>query len=270
MENWTISVIVPAFDEEGTIGETLERLSRVQREFGNIEIIVVDDGSEDNTLKEVANFANVRYIKHCRNMGKGAALNTGIKESIGKVIVIQDADLEYFPEKIPELVAPILKEEVDVVYGTRLINGIPKGMSFSHYIGNRLLSLVTTIIYGVKLTDVMTGYKAFKRQIFDVIELESRGFGIEIELTIKSLYNGLKFKEIPLAYRYRLRGASKIRYKDGLRCLLQLVTGRFGSPYKSMGKISMCPACTMLQASQVTRPLHRPKNKAFKKQSVDS
>ncbi|MCJ7560413.1 glycosyltransferase family 2 protein [Candidatus Bathyarchaeota archaeon] len=228
MENWIISVIVPAFNEEGTIAETLKRLSQLQYEIGNLEIIVVDDGSEDNTSKEVANFANVKYIKHPRNMGKGAALNTGIRESIGEVIVIQDADLEYFPEKIPELVAPILKEDVDIIYGTRLFNGVPEGMSFSHYMGNKMLSFVAAMMYGVELTDVMTGYKAFRRKVLDSFEMESKGFGIEIELTAKSLCNGWKFKEIPLAYSYRKKGVSKIRYIDGFKCLLQIIRGSLG------------------------------------------
>lgn len=229
MENWTVSVVVPTYDEEGNIAETLRRLSQLQRDMGNLEIIVVDDGSEDNTAEQVSNFKNVKYIKHLTNMGKGAALNTGIRESSGKIIVIQDADLEYFPEKIPELVAPILKEEVDVVYGTRLFNGSPEGMSFSHYVGNRILSFVAAMVFGVKLTDVMTGYKAFSRKILDSFKIESNGFGIEIELTAKSLGNGWKFKEIPLEYRYRQRGASKIKYKDGLQCLLQLFTARVSS-----------------------------------------
>lgn len=267
MENWIISVIVPAFDEERNIAETLERLSRLQSEIGNLEIIVVDDGSEDNTSKEVAKFANVKYIKHPINMGKGAALNTGIRESIGEVIVIQDADLEYFPEKIPELAAPILKEEVDVIYGTRLFNGVPEGMSFSHYVGNKILSFVAAMMYGIELTDVMTGYKAFKRKIFDSFELESRGFGVEIELTVKSLCNGWRFKEIPLAYRYRQRGTSKIRYKDGFRCLLQLVTGRFGLPYQSTGGTLTYAARTTAQESQVTRRIDRPKREVLKKQT---
>lgn len=229
MRNWTVSIVVPAYNEEENIAEVLHRLSRVQTEMGNMEIIVIDDGSEDNTAKEVSNFTNVKYVRHSRKMGKGAALNTGFRESNGEIIVIQDADMEYFPEKIPELVAPILKEEVDVVYGTRLFNGSPEGMSFSHYVGNRILSLAAATVYGIKLTDVMTGYKAFSRKILDSVEIESNGFGIEIELTAKSLGNGWKFKEIPLEYRYRQRGASKIRYKDGLQCLLQLFTARVSS-----------------------------------------
>jgi glycosyltransferase involved in cell wall biosynthesis len=226
MKNWTISVIVPAYNEKGTIAETLNRLTQLQNEMKNLEIIVVDDGSEDNTAMQAANFPNVKCIKHEVNLGKGAALNTGIKKSCGEIIVIQDADLEYFPEKIPELIMPIMKEDCDIVYGTRLFNGIPAGMSLSHYIGNRVLSFLAALIYGVKMTDVMTGYKAFKRAVFDSFELENRGFGIEIELTAKSLGNGWKFTEIPLDYRYRRRGKSKIRYKDGFDCLLQLITGR--------------------------------------------
>jgi len=255
MRNWTVSVIVPAYNEEKNIVETLKRLTKLQDEIGFLEIIVVDDGSEDNTSKEIANFVNVKYIKHPRNLGKGTALNTGIRESVGEIIVIQDADMEYFPEKIPDLIAPILKEEVDVVYGTRLFRGLPEGMSFSHYIGNRILSLVATMVYGVKLTDVMTGYKAFARKIFDSFELESSGFGIEIELTVKSLSNGWKFKEIPLPYRYRQKGTSKIKYKDGLRCLLQLLTGKFGLSHQPVGETLACLKNAEKDVPRMTRRL---------------
>ncbi len=229
----SISVIVPAHNEEATIAETIIRLSRLQKELPDMEIIVVDDGSTDNTQQKVQSFSNVIYIRHAKNEGKGAALATGIKASSGEVIVVQDADLEYFPEKIPELVKPILAQEADVIYGTRVSKGIPEGMSSSHYVGNRLLSLATTMMYGVKLTDVMTGYKAFRRKVVNPCGLESKGFDVEVELTVLALCNGWRFKEIPLEYRYRQRGTSKIRFKDGFTCLRQLFLGRFEYSYLS-------------------------------------
>jgi glycosyltransferase involved in cell wall biosynthesis len=171
------------------------------------------------------------YIRHCKNRGKGASLATGIKESSGEIIVIQDADLEYFPENIPALVEPILARKADLIYGTRFSKGLPEGMSFSHYVCNRLLSLAATIMYGVKITDVMTGYKAFRRKVVNHSGLKSKGFGVEIELTALALCNNWRLKEIPLEYRYRKKGASKIRYKDGFTCLWQLIIGRFEARY---------------------------------------
>jgi glycosyltransferase involved in cell wall biosynthesis len=225
MLNERVSVIVPAYNEEENIAETLDRLSRVQEELPGLEIIVVDDGSRDGTVAKVGLYSNVKCIRHSRNMGKGAALSTGIRAAIGGIVVVQDADLEYFPELIPELVKPILKDEVDVVYGTRMLNGVPRGMSLSHFLGNRLLSLAASLVFDCEITDIMTGYKAFRKATLKGFEIESRGFSIEIELTVKSLENGWKFMEMPLDYIYRRKGESKIRYRDGLLCFLQLLSG---------------------------------------------
>lgn len=229
MKGQKISVIIPAYNEEENIGEVIKRLSELQLNLPDLEIIIVDDGSKDNTLKEAAKFPNVKCVGHNKNLGKGAAIRSGIEKSTGDVIVIQDADLEYFPDEIPKIVKPILAGVADVVFGSRLFNGVPFGMRLSHYIGNKILSLVTTIMYGVRVTDVMTGHKALTREVFNSFKLKDDGFAVEIEIAVNTFRNGWRFLEAPVAYRYRQRGASKIRFIDGFKCLWEIVKGEFES-----------------------------------------
>lgn len=218
-----VSVIIPAYHEEKTIGEVIQRVIKVSGSLGNVEIIVVDDGSTDRTGEKVAAFPFVKYIRHEHNMGKGAAIRTGIKNSHGKVLVIQDADLEYLPDCIPSLVKPISAGEMDIVYGSRF-KGRPDGMSFSHFVGNSLLSLVARFMYNVQITDIMTGQKAFRRSVLDSGELKEKGFAVEIEITCLSLNGDRRFTEVPIPYSYRRHGVSKIAYFDGVKSLIKLLT----------------------------------------------
>lgn len=216
-----VSIIIPTYCEEETIAEVLQRVLKISWSLGNVEIIVVDDGSTDKTAKEIATFPFVKYVKHQNNMGKGAAIRTGIKNARGKILVIQDADLEYLPEFIPALVKPITDESADVVYGSRF-KGKPEGMSFSHFVGNSILSAVARMLYNIQITDIMTGQKAFKKTILNSEELKENGFAVEIEITCKGFSSNQKFQEIPIPYAYRQHGVSKIAYIDGLKSLVKL------------------------------------------------
>lgn len=218
-----VSIIIPAYCEEETISEVLQQVIKVSWSLGNVEIIVVDDGSTDKTGQKVGAFPFIKYIRHPVNQGKGAAMRTGIKEAHGKIIVIQDADLEYLPEYIPSIVKPIADGEMDIVYGSRF-EGRPKGMSLSHFIGNSILSLVARFLYRVKITDIMTGQKAFRRSVLEKVDLEENGFTVEIEITCLCLNSGKaqKYAEVPIPYSYRRHGVSKIVYMDGFKSLVKL------------------------------------------------
>lgn len=230
-----VSVIIPAYDEEETIAEVLQDVKKVSGFLGNVEVIVVDDGSKDRTGEKVVAFPYVKYIRHKHNLGKGAAIQTGIKNSSGKIIVIQDADLEYLPKCIPSLVKPISEGSMDIVYGSRF-NSKPKGMSFAHFWGNTILSLVTRFLYNIKIEDVMTGQKVFRRSVLDFIKLKENGFVVEIEITCLAFNQSRKFTELPIPYSYRNHGHSKIKPFDGFKSLVKLFTLFFRSDASYMQK----------------------------------
>jgi glycosyltransferase involved in cell wall biosynthesis len=218
-----VSVIIPAYGEEKTIGDVLQRLIKVSGSMGNVEIIVVDDGSTDRTCEKVAAFPTVKCIQHEHNMGKGAAIRTGINNSCGKILVIQDADLEYLPDIIPSLVKPIADGSVDIVYGSRFKHR-PEGMTLSHFIGNFILSITTGFLYTMKITDIMTGQKAFRRSVLDSIKLKENGFAVEIEITCLSFSCSRRFTEVYIPYSYRNHGVSKLVNLDGFKSLAMLFT----------------------------------------------
>ena len=223
-----LTVIVPTYNESDTITKVLDDLLKLKLDYLEMEIIVVDDGSLDETFEQVKKFSSIRLFRHEKNMGKGMAVKTGTKNALGKILVIQDADLEYSPNFIPSLIKPILKGQARVVYGSRLM-GKCDGMSVSHYLGNVILSKITSLLYNVKITDVMTGHKAFLREIFRSIDLTERGFTVEVELTSKILQAGWKIVEVPVEYSRRKYGSSKISYLDGIRSLLHLLINKMAS-----------------------------------------
>ncbi|MEM3465358.1 MAG: glycosyltransferase family 2 protein [Candidatus Jordarchaeales archaeon] len=221
-----VSIIIPCFNEEETISDVIERVKRVDLGLEK-EVIVVDDGSTDSSFEKASKHDGVIVVRHERNMGKGAAVKTGIAHSTGDVIVIQDADLEYLPEDIPGLLVPLLRGEADAVYGSRFLGSI-EGMSLSHMLGNRVLSWATRILFGARITDMMTGYKLFRREVVDGLELKSKRFEFEPEITAKLLKRGVRIVETPIRYSARKKGEAKIRWKDGLICLWWLVKERLG------------------------------------------
>lgn len=225
MKKLRITILIPCYNEENSILEVINMVKSVDLGYPK-EIIVVDDGSEDSSVEKVRTQTGVKLLLHEKNQGKGKAIQTGLKHATGDIVVIQDADLEYFPKDIPLLLAPLIKGEADVVYGSRFL-GKPEGMSFSHNIGNRVLSWATRILYGNSITDMMTGYKAFFRTDLEGVSLESRGFEFEPEITVKLLKKGKKITEVPISYSYRKKGKAKIGWKDGVICLWWLIKGKF-------------------------------------------
>ena len=226
-EHVKVSVIVPAYNEEKNISQILRMLMDVEQVLPSMEIIVIDDGSTDGTPEEVAKFSSlVKLIKHKKNCGKGAALATGFNEATGEVVVVQDADLEYSPYDIPKLVKPILGGEADVVFGSRF-KGDRNGMKLMNYVGNKLLSSTTALLYGIPISDIMTGHKVFAKRVIESMDLTEDGFKIEPEITAEVFHGGWRYTEVPITYVRRRYGISKFNfYKDGFKCLWRLVRAR--------------------------------------------
>jgi glycosyltransferase involved in cell wall biosynthesis len=223
-----LTVIVPAYNERDTILGVLERLRELSF---TMQIVVVDDCSVDGTdemLRDVGD--DVEVIRHAVNQGKGAALRTGFARARGRVVIVQDADLEYDPADIPSLIEPILQGHADAVYGSRLIGGKPQRVHlFWHKAGNRALSLLTNVLYNTTLTDMETGYKAFTLEVLRAIEpLRESDFRIEPELTAKICRGPFRVYEIPISYYGRsYEEGKKITWKDGFPAVWALVKYRF-------------------------------------------
>ncbi|MEO8286677.1 MAG: glycosyltransferase family 2 protein [Chloroflexota bacterium] len=222
-----VSVVIPVYNEEHTIRELVGRVQAVPIEK---EIIVVDDCSTDNTvgeLKKLEAEGTIRLFKHRVNQGKGAACRTGIKQVQGDVIIIQDADLEYDPDDYPILLEPIIKGRSKVVYGSRFL-GSHKAMYFWHSVGNKLLTLITNVLYDTSLTDMETCYKVFTADIAPKLHLKSNRWGFDPEITAKILRMGNRIYEVPVSYTGReFNEGKKISWKDGFNIVRVLVKYRF-------------------------------------------
>ncbi len=235
-----LSIVIPVYNEEKTIGIVLDKLHKLQIPKLEVEIVVVDDGSKDNSAKIITEkkkkIANIHFIQHKVNQGKGAAVITGFNNAKGSVLLIQDADLEYNPEEIPMLLEPILKGIEKVVYGTRLrrnfsLFGKERTPLPFHFIGNKFLSLATTVLYGESITDMETGYKLFLKSALDGISLKSRSFDFEPEITAKILKKGIHILELDITTNPRgYDEGKKIRpVHDGTIALWTLIKYRFTS-----------------------------------------
>ena len=233
-----LSILVPAYNEEKTVATVLESLDQLELKNITKEIIVIDDGSKDKTpqilLEQKKKIPRLQVVIHKKNKGKGAAIQTGINKATGDIILIQDADLEYNPKEIPKLLKPILDKKSEVVYGTRLrvkpvIFGKEKTPLLLHFFGNKFLSLATTILYGAVITDMETGYKVFTKNALEGINLKSRSFDMEPEITAKILKKGLKILELDISTNPRgYDEGKKIRpVKDGSIALWTLIKYRF-------------------------------------------
>ena len=223
-----LSVIVPVFNERNTVAEIVRRMRQVLLPV-DLEVIVVDDASSDGTDKVLSAIedSTVRVVRHPVNQGKGAAIRTGMEYARGDLLLVQDADLEYDPEDWPRLLAPILRGKARVVYGSRF-TGERKNMLFLHWVGNRMLSLVTNILYNTTLSDMETCYKLFDRKVLEGITIESDRFEFEPEITAKVLRRGHRIYEVPISYAGReFHEGKKITWKDGFGALWTLVKYRF-------------------------------------------
>ena len=225
-----LSVIVPVFNERTTLVEVIRRMRTVELPDGiEREIIVIDDGSTDGTrdvLRQLGD-STVRVLRHETNRGKGAAVRTGLQVASGDYILIQDADLEYDPEDWPKMIAPVQRGRARVVYGSRF-TGERRNMLFLHWVGNRLLSLVTNVLYNTTLSDMETCYKLVDRSLMLELGLRSNRFDIEPEITAKILRRRIRIYEVPISYMGReFDEGKKITWRDGFVALWTLVKYRF-------------------------------------------
>ncbi len=222
-----ISIIIPVYNEAATIREILERVRSSPIEK---EIVVVDDGSTDGTrdvLAQEEQQDGTRVILHPQNQGKGMAIRTGLQHATGDYVLIQDADLEYDPADYELLIRPVLRGKATVVYGSRFL-GEHKAMLFWHSVGNRLLTLVTNILYDSTLTDMETCYKLIPLDLIRRIPLRARRFDFEPEITAKILKRGHRIYEVPISYAGReLSEGKKISWRDGFPALMSLIKYRF-------------------------------------------
>ena len=231
-----LSVLVPVYNEERTLEEVVRRVCDFQIPK---EIILVDDGSEDQSRKILTRLQeeNARTkdpLKQIKvffqpvNQGKGAALKTALSHVTGDIVIVQDADLEYDPKDYPSLLAPIQAGQADVVYGTRFAGGGAHRVHFFwHSMGNRLLTLLSNMLTNLNLSDMEVGYKVFRAEVLKGIELKSKRFGFEPEITVKLAKKGCRFYEVPISYHGRTyEEGKKITWKDGVAALYYMIRFR--------------------------------------------
>lgn len=225
-----LSIIIPFYNEAKTLKEIIKRLLKVKLPQGiKKEIIAVNDGSSDESKKIILallqtreNRKLIKFISYSKNMGKGYAVRQALKISQGDYILVQDADLEYEPEDIKKLLAPVLKKKAIVVYGSRF-TGERRNMLFWHMVGNKFLSLLTNILFNTTLSDMEVGYKLMPRILLNQLNLKENRFGFEPEVTAKILKKNIKIYEVPISYAGRdYNEGKKITWRDGLKAIWYL------------------------------------------------
>jgi glycosyltransferase involved in cell wall biosynthesis len=228
----TLTVLMPVFNEQATVKEIVSRCLLVELPL-KVDLVIVDDGSSDGTSKVLAELSDprVRVLSHGANRGKGAALRTGLAEATGDLVIVQDADLEYDPNDWRALLGPVLEGRALVVYGNRFA-GTGQNMSGLHMLGNRFLSLVTSLLYAKRLGDMETCYKLFDRRVIAPIHVVSDRFDFEPEITAKVLRQGFDIVEVPISYAGReFHEGKKITWRDGFAALTALIRFRISKQY---------------------------------------
>ena len=218
-----LSIIIPAFNEADFLPEVIRRVGEAPYDK---DIIIVDDGSSDGTREYLKGLAleGIKVMVHEKNMGKGAAMRTGIAVATGDVVIVQDADLEYDPKDYPVLLEPIIQGKADVVYGSRFLGGPHRVLFFWHSVGNSFITLISNMFTDLNLTDMETGYKAFRKKVFEAITIESNRFGFEPEITAKVAKKGFRIYEVPISYSGRsYQEGKKITWKDGVMALFTVL-----------------------------------------------
>ncbi|MBI2136975.1 glycosyltransferase family 2 protein [Candidatus Woesearchaeota archaeon] len=237
-----LSIIIPAYNEERFIAEIIKRVRAVDLRSLKLvkEIVVVDDGSKDKTAAIVSKMRGVRLIRHVRNLGKGAAIRTGLKHATGDIVLVQDADLEYNPAEIGRVVRPIVDGRAKVVYGSRYLDPLQKNRNLGFlksvhknaymlfYIGGRAITHIANLLYNARITDEATCYKAFRSDVIRSIPLRCTRFEFCPEITAKVAKRGYRIVEVPVTYNPRsFEEGKKIRMRDGIQAVWTLMKYRF-------------------------------------------
>lgn len=222
-----LSIIIPAYNEKGTIEEIIRQVKAVELEDFEKEIIVVDDGSTDGTRDILKKIDSIKYILHEKNLGKGSSLKAGFGAATGDIILIQDADLEYDPNEYPRLLAPIISGRADVVFGSRFVGSEPHRVLYPlHYVANKTLTTLSNVLSGFNLSDMEACYKVFKKEVVGSFKnnLVSRRFGIEPEITAKIAKGKWRVYEVGISYYGRTyEEGKKINWKDGLAAIWYII-----------------------------------------------
>lgn len=243
-----LSIIIPCHNEQATLASVLDKVIAVDLGTFEREILLIDDGSTDQSPRIGSEYAArrpdvVQFMRLEGNQGKGTAVREGLGHATGDLVLVQDADLEYDPADIPALLAPFLDPTALVVYGSRIL-GSRNRSYWRYYLGGRLVTAWANLLFSASLTDEPTGYKVFRRQLLDELGLTSRGFELCAELTGKLLARGVPIHEVPIGYRPRtFAEGKKIRWHDGLRAVTTLLMIRLGwrSPSRSMDRNEPVP-----------------------------
>lgn len=240
LSDLSLSVLIPAYNEHATIGTVLSKVLALPVNLR--EIIVVDDGSQDGTDAVVERFAaedaRVRFIRHVKNAGKTAAIKTALEAASGDMIIIQDADLEYDPADIPDLLAPILEDKADVVFGSRfMVKRAARVLYYYHYLANTFLTFLSNIMTNRNMSDIETCYKTFRAGVIKPLRLTSTGFGMEVEISAMICQTEARTYEVPISYYGRTyQEGKKIGMKDGIQAIYYIFYYNLVARYTKAGK----------------------------------
>jgi glycosyltransferase involved in cell wall biosynthesis len=234
-----VSILIPVYNEFLTLPLVVERVLAAPLPEGcEKEIVIVDDGSTDGTTELLARYKDspLVVVHHSIvNLGKGAALRMGIAKSTGDLLLVQDGDLEYDPRDYPKMLEPLVSGRAKVVYGSRFLNQV-RGMKWRNWLANKMLTLAANLLYGARLTDEATAYKAFTREVVDAVDLKCVRFEFCPEITAKARRLGYEIVEVPISYNPRgILEGKKIRWQDGVEALWTLIKYR-GAPSRSFDR----------------------------------